>query len=117
MDTPERRKFKRLMTNLDISCYEVGSQENPHSTGRTINASRGGLYLQTSASTLKKDNIPKGTLFKVELSIPPTKGLLEFGGKLAGFAKFLRARELPEHQANDKYGVAFEFCQPPKLSV
>jgi len=102
---------------LDISCYEVGSEANPHYIGHTINAGRGGLYFQTSADTFKPGKIPQGTLFKVELSIPPTKGLLEFGGKLAGFAKLLRTCELSEHPASDKYGVAFQFCQPPKLSV
>ncbi len=117
MDTPERRRFRRVGAELDISFNEVGTQAKQHYIGRTINICPGGLYVQTSADTFKTSGITQGTLFKVELSIPPTKGLLEFGGRIAGFAKLLRACEISDPLLPVNCGVALEFCQSPKLSV
>jgi len=61
-------------------------------------------------------------LLKVELSIPPTSGLLEFGCKLAGFAEVLRTENIgdstpPNDLSSTRYGVAVQFCRPPKLSL
>lgn len=117
MNTSEKRKYKRVGTKLGISCHEVGSASEQPYTGRTVNICPGGLYFETAADTFKPGNLSRGSLFKVELSIPPTKGLLEFGGKISGFAKVLRACSLHDPMSADKYGVALEFCQSPKLSV
>jgi len=76
-------------------------------SGYTLNVSTGGLYFETEAGIFEQ-----GNLLKVELDIPPTSGLLEFGGKIAGFARVLRT-----DSASGKYGVALQFCRPPKLSV
>jgi len=117
MDTPERRGFRRVGAELDISFNEVGTEAKQHYIGRTVNVSPGGLYFQTSADIFKPRNLPQDTLFKVELSIPPTKGLLEFGGRIAGFAKLLRTCKISDSLLSDNYGVALEFCQSPKMSV
>ncbi len=110
----ERRNFRRIGAKLDICCNEVGSVEKQHCIGHTVNVSPGGLYFQTTTETLKPHNLSPGSLINVELSIPPTKGLLEFGGKIAGFAKVLRNSNYDPQQP-DSYGVALEFCQTPKL--
>lgn len=117
MDRPERRKYRRLGARFDISCREVGSQEEQSHSGCTVNVSTGGLYFETSAGTVRP-----GDLLKVELSIPPTSGLLEFGGKLAGFAEVLRTENIgdstpPNDLSSTRYGVAVQFCRPPKLSL
>ncbi len=117
MGTSERRRFRRVGAELDISFNEVGDEVKQHYIGRTVNISPGGLYFQTSADTFEARNLQRGALFKVELSIPPTKGLLEFGGKIAGFAKLLRSCKVSDPLLPDNYGVAVEFCQSPKLSV
>jgi hypothetical protein len=107
MDRPEKRRHMRLGAKYDISCRIVGSTENKPYEGHTVNVSPGGLYFQTETETFMS-----GNLLTVELSIPPTSGLLEFGGKIAGFAKVLRT-----DSASGRYGVALQFCRPPKLCI
>jgi len=91
----------------DISCRKVGSSANIFYDGHTINVSPGGLYFETQTETFEQ-----GNLLQVELSIPPTSGLLEFGGKIAGFAKVLRT-----DSSSGRHGVALQFCSPPKLCI
>jgi len=117
MDAPERRKSKRFGARFDISCVEAGSVNEQFQTDNTVNVCTGGLYLETSIGKFKQ-----GSLLKVYLSIPPTSGLLEFGGKISGFARVLRTDvlcDLPRggHEISGKHGVAIEFCRPPKLCI
>jgi len=107
MDRIEKRKHRRLGAHYSISCRKVGSTENRAYEGLTLNVSPGGLYFETATDTFKQ-----GNLLKVDLSIPPTPGLIEFGGKIAGFAKVLRT-----DSACGRYGVALQFCRPPKLDI
>lgn len=117
MDKSERRKFKRLGTKFDITCFPVGSLIEQPKSGYTVNLSPGGLYFKTS-----KNIFGQGDLLKVQLSIPPTHGLLEFGGKIESFARVLRTENIVDSAMNRnspslEYGVALEFCRPPKLCV
>ena len=117
MDRPEKRTRRRLDAQYDISCRRIGSAEDKSYSGCTANVSSGGLYLETCT-----DAFERGDLLKVELTVPPTPGLLEFGGKIAGFAKVLRADKIREdlgrrRSASGKYGVALQFCRPPKLCL
>jgi len=107
MDRPEKRRHMRLGAQYNISCRVVGSTVNKPYEGHTVNVSPGGLYFETES-----DVFTQGNLLTVELSIPPTSGLLEFGGKIAGFAKVLRADSV-----SGRYGVALQFCRPPKLCI
>lgn len=117
MKVSERRKYKRLPVKLDLSCRKVGSTAEKLYTGYTINASAGGLYFEITADAFKP-----GNLLRIELSIPPTTGLLEFGGRISGFAKVLRTNSICDFHkdsnlSSGRYGVALEFCQAPKLST
>jgi hypothetical protein len=107
MDRTEKRKHRRLGAHYNISCRKVGSDKDRTYDGLTTNVSSGGLYFETPTDTFKQ-----GNLLKVELSIPPTSGLLEFGGKIAGFAKVLRTESTA-----GRFGVALQFCRPPKLDI
>jgi hypothetical protein len=107
MDRSEKRRHKRLGAKYNLSCRKVGSTANIPYDGHTVNVSTGGLYFETTT-----DIFEQGNLLKVELSIPPTSGLLEFGGKIAGFAKVLRTDSI-----SGRYGVALQFCRSPKLSI
>ena len=107
MDRIEKRSHRRLGANYNISCRKVGSIENRAYDGLTANVSPGGLYFETTADTFEQ-----GNLLRIELSIPPTSGLLEFGGKIAGFAKVLRT-----DSASGKHGVALQFCRHLKLDI
>jgi len=82
-----------------------------------VNVSPGGLYFETADDAFKL-----GNLLKVELSIPPTAGLLEFGGRISGFGRVLRTCIVCDSRTDanlhsDRFGVALEFCQPPKLCM
>lgn len=107
MDRLEKRRHKRLGTKYNLSCRKVGSTSNIFYDGHTLNVSTGGLYFETTSSAFEQ-----GDLLKVELIIPPSSGLLEFGGKIAGFAKVLRT-----DSASGRHGVALEFCRSPKLFI
>ncbi|UCC97458.1 MAG: PilZ domain-containing protein [Phycisphaerales bacterium] len=116
MERAERRKDRRLRARFGVSCHAVGSTADKPCDGRTVNVSSGGLYFETTGT------FEPGSLLRVELSIPPTPGLLEFGGRIAGFARVLRAHSiggsLPgEESSSERYGVAVQFCRPPRLCI
>jgi len=115
MRRSEKRKYKRLPIKLDLSCRKVGSIAGKFYTGCTVNVSPGGLYFETAAGTFKP-----GSLVEIKLSIPPTVGLLAFGGRISALARVLRANSVcgshtDSNLSPDRYGVALEFCRPPKL--
>lgn len=117
MERLEKRKHKRLGARYNISCRKVGSVTDKAYDGCTVNVSCGGLYFETTADTFEQ-----GNLLKVELSIPPTSGLLEFGGKVAGFAKVLRTDNIFDSTtdtdlSSSRYGIALQFCRPLKLCI
>ena len=117
MDGAERRKYKRLGARFDISCRKVGSTEEKSYRGYTVNVSPGGLYFQTAVGAFKP-----GNLLEVKLSIPPAVGILEFGGRISAFARVLRTDSIDVSPARTnlssaEYGVALQFCCPPKLCM
>jgi len=117
MNGAERRKFKRLRAKFDISCCKVGSTEEKSYIGYTVNVSPGGLYFQTPL-----DSFTPGNLLEVKLSIPPAQGVLEFGGRISAFARVLRTDSINVSSAGANlssagYGVALQFCRPPKLCM
>lgn len=117
MEGTERRKYKRLGAKFDISCREVGSAAERAYIGCTVNVSPGGLYFETESATFKQ-----GSLLEVELSIPPRRGLLEFGGRISGFARVLRTDNIYDsargtNLSSEIFGVAVQFCRSPKLCM
>jgi len=117
MDRPEKRRHKRLGAAYNISCRKIGSSGNESYESCTVNVSSSGLYFETPDKVFEK-----GELLKVELTIQPTPGLLEFGGKIAGFAKVIRACNVTDSiveavLSQARYGVAVEFCRPLKLCL
>ena len=117
MNWIEKRKFRRLPVSLDLSCRKAGSLGGKSYQASTVNVSSGGLFFVTTSASFES-----GNLIRVDLSIPPTEGLLELGGRISGFARVLRTSQLSQAQKNQRedlprYGVAVEFCCPLKLST
>lgn len=113
----ERREFGRSSIKLALSYRRVGPAGQRSHRGYTLNVSPGGLYFRAPAPTPKQ-----GNLLHIELSIPPTAGILEFGGKLSGFARVLRAQSIRDSYTgtdlpSNDCEVAVEFCQRPKLHM
>ncbi len=115
MDRDERRKYKRLGARFDLSYRQVGAATDRAHSGCTVNVGTGGLYFETKYKVFKP-----GSLLEVELSIPPKRGLLEFGGRMSGFARVLRTDIISDADAGltfDKHGVAVQFCRSPRLCL
>lgn len=112
MSAPEKRRSHRLLVNLNLKCRKISPPAEQTYTGQTVNVSSGGLYFETLVNTFEP-----GNLLKVELAIPATAGLLEFGGRISGFAKVLRTNDYLTNTnlAAGRYGVAAEFSRSPKL--
>ena len=84
-------------------------------TGSTVNVSPSGVLLEINSAQLTE-----GELVSVEMSVPPTEGLLEFGGRFDTYARVVRAdpdaSDLPRFSGAGRR-VALEFCHSPKLRV
>jgi hypothetical protein len=113
MDRNERRKSRRLGARFNLSYRQVGTTTKRARTGKTVNVATGGLYFETLDEILTP-----GSLLEVELSIPPERGVLEFGGRISGFAKILRADIISEGDSStNKQGIAVQFCKAPSLCL
>jgi len=108
----EKRKYKRLAINLDLSCRVVDSAGSRFFKGKTVNVCPGGLYIE-----VPKPDLKAGDVLKLSLDIPPTCGILEYGGRISGYARVLRINELADGSCpgTGRVGVAVEFCRPPRL--
>ena len=117
MSNIEKRKFKRLPIMLDLSCCKAGSKVGKVHKGRTFNVSPGGLYFECEDIVFTP-----GNLLQIELSIPPTVGLLESGGSVSGIGTVLRIDMATNSQKNNalpsaRCGIALEFSRPLKLCL
>ena len=110
MSESNRRKYQRIDKKLNLICRKIGDNSKISYTGYTVNVSTGGLYFE-----IEDDVFSAGNLLDVKLSIPPTEGLLEFGGKISGLAKVIRTNHIGEMVPSRKHGVAIEFCDSVKL--
>lgn len=110
MGQVEKRKHKRLAVKLGLTCSDISSLVEKNHTGQTVNVSPGGMFFETTSEGIKA-----GGLLKVKLQIPPTEGLLEFGGRISSIAKVKRTINICETPYCQKQGVALEFCDHPKL--
>lgn len=111
----DRRRHKRFPLKLSIFCQRVGLSGGRLYTGRTINVSPGGILAE-----MKSNELREGELLSVEMTVPPTEGLLEFGGSFSSYARVVRNRpDVQAETASAPYAevLALEFCDSPKLRV
>jgi PilZ domain len=116
LEEKERRKNKRLDLKLPVMCHKVGISTNRFFTGTTVDIGPKGALIDINAHGLRQ-----GELVNVEMPIPPTKGLLEYGGRFSTYARILRVYK-PKCGSSSKSAsivqtVALEFCESPKLQV
>jgi len=116
LEEKERRKNKRLDLKLPVMCHKVGISANRFFTGTTVDIGPKGALIDINTRGLKQ-----GELVNVEMPIPPTKGLLEYGGRFSTYARILRVYK-PKCGSSPKSAsivqtVALEFCESPKLQV
>jgi hypothetical protein len=114
MENVKNRRFhKRLPLKLNVLCQTVGLSGGRAYTGSTIDVSSGGMLVEINDGRLNE-----GQLLSVEMSVPPTTGLLEYGGRFSSYARVCRTdidrSEFPDSNAR---AVALEFCDSPQLRI
>ena len=80
--------------------------------GKTVNVSPGGLLVEMKGGDLKS-----GDLLNVEMSVPPTEGLLDFGGSFSSYARVVRSDGHRDDEESSEKIIALEFCDSPKLRI
>ena len=111
----ERRTHERHQLRLDVFCQTVGLAGGRFYSGNTIDVSPGGVLLE-----INEPGLGIGQLLSVDMPVPPTQGLLDYGGRFSGYARVVRIEE-PQadrlRQNGSIQAIALEFCQSPKLQV
>ena len=106
----DRRRHRRFPLKLSILCQKVGLSGGELVSGRTVNVSPGGMLVKVNSG-----EVSEGELLCIEMSVPPTEGLLDFGGMLSSHARVVRSdgHGVPEEFAERV--IALEFCDSPQL--
>ena len=108
----DRRVHKRFPLKLSIFCQRVGFSGSKLIPGRTVNVSPGGILVE-----MKGGNLKDGDLLSVEMSVPPTEGLLDFGGSFSSYARVVRLDGHQDGIESSEKKIALEFCDSPKLRI
>jgi len=114
-DENDRRLHKRLPLKISVLCQSVGISGGTAFCGSTIDVSCGGMLVEFSGK-----GVSDGQLLSIEMYVPPTEGLLEYGGRFSSYARVVRLDEAGDglqSQSSASRTAALEFCQSPKLRV
>lgn len=115
----ESRKHSRLAMRLTTVCNKLGLESGDcFFIGTTVNISTGGLLIKTS-----HDNVNVGDTVSLKMTVPPSSGLLEKGGRLTAHAKVKRIEKSDkpdlshaEKTKDELTEIAMQFCDCPKLT-
>ena len=112
----DRRIHKRLQLKISVLCQTVGICGGNAFTGKTVDVSPGGILVEFNSRGLSD-----GQLLSIEMSVPPTEGLLEYGGRFSSYARVIRLEDAKAGVGPDSSSMvqtaALEFCQSPKLRI
>ena len=111
----DRRRHGRFPLKLSIFCQRVGQPGGKLFTGRTIDVGPGGILVE-----MKSHELQDGELVSVEMTVPPTEGLLEFGGSFSSYARVVRVHpegDIAAVETPFSKVIALEFCDSPKLRL
>ena len=111
---PERRKYRRLRMALPLE-FRRSAQPSVglyRSVARDV--STGGIYFETVL-----EDLGKGDLIDIELTIPPGEGHFPYQGRVSSIAAVVRTEKLASlasQMTNPRIGVAAAFREPFKLA-
>ena len=109
----DRRKYQRQPLRLTMLCQKVGQLGGTVYPGNTLNVSPGGVLAEFSDCQLQD-----GELVSIDMTVPPTEGLLDYGGRFSSYARVVRTNSLATTKSHSiTQAVALEFCESPKLRV
>ena len=111
---PERRKHRRLQMHLPLEfrCATESVAWQHHTMTRDV--STGGIYFETAM-----DDLRKGELLNIEMTIPPGEGHFPYQGRVSSVAKVVRMEKLSGlagQVSNRRVGVGVVFRESFKLS-
>lgn len=106
----DRRRHRRFPLKLSILCQKVGLSGGELVSGRTVNVSPGGMLVEVESG-----EVTEGELLSIEMSVPPTEGLLDFGGMLSSHARVVRSDNQGGSKEYAEKIAALEFCDSPTL--
>ena len=111
---PERRKHRRLQMHLPLEFRRVTESAAGKYHSVTRDVSTGGIYFETAM-----DDLRKGELLDIEMTIPPGEGHFPYQGRVSSVARVVRT-EKPSGSAgptaNRRMGVGAAFRESFKLS-
>lgn len=108
----ERRRHKRFPLKLSVYCQKVGLSGGKLYSGRTVNVSPSGMLIEMKGGELRD-----GELLSIEMTVPPTEGLLDFGGSFSSYARVVRKHDDYDPYLSASHTIALEFCDSPKLRI
>ena len=104
---PERRKHRRLRMALPVEFRRSGELSAGPYRSVARDVSTGGIYFETMLEDLRK-----GELLDIELTIPPGEGHFPYQGRVSSVAAVVRTEKLAPlgiQIANPRIGVAATF--------
>ena len=109
----EHRKHRRLQMHLPLEFRRSGQNAMGFHHSVTRDISTGGLYFETVL-----DDLGKGELLDIEMTIPPGEGHFPYQGRVSSVAKIVRADKPAADAAltNPRVGIGAAFRESFKLS-
>ena len=110
---PEQRKHRRLEMRLPLEFRRVSEPDAGQHRSVTKDVSTGGVYFETVL-----DDLRKGELLNIEMTIPPGEGHFPYQGRVSSVAKIVRADKPAADAAltNPRVGIGAAFRESFKLS-
>ena len=111
---PERRRHRRLRMALPLEFRRSAEPSAGPYRSVARDVSTGGIYFETMLEDLRK-----GELLDIELTIPPGEGHFPYQGRVSSVAAVVRTEKLTSLDlqiTNPSIGVAASFRQSFKLA-
>ena len=111
---PERRKHRRLRMALPVEFRRSAELSVGPYRSVARDVSTGGIYFETMLEDLRK-----GELLDIELTIPPGEGHFPYQGRVSSVAAVVRTEKLVSlglQITNPRIGVAAAFRESFKLA-
>ncbi len=111
----ERRIHERHHLKLDVFCQTVGLAGGRFYSGSTVDVSPSGVLVE-----IYETGLGVGQLVSVDMPVPPSEDMLDYGGRFSGYARIVRIEDQQENDLRrdlSTQAVALEFCQSPRLQM
>jgi len=111
----ERRIHERHHLKLDVFCQTVGLAGGRFYSGSTVDVSPSGVLVE-----IYETGLGVGQLVSIDMPVPPSEDMLDYGGRFSGYARIVRIEDQQENDLRrdlSTQAIALEFCQSPRLQM